>query len=59
MIDGLILRIERELGEKTTIIATGKMTERIIPHCDRDILISDYLVFEGLRLIYLKNTEKI
>ena len=58
MIDGLILRIERELGEKTTVIATGKMTERIIPHCDMDILISDYLVFEGLRLIYLKNTEK-
>lgn len=58
MIDGLITRIERELGEKATIIATGKMTERIIPHCDRDILISEYLVFEGLRLIYLKNTEK-
>ena len=58
MIDGLILRIERELGEKTTIIATGKMTERIIPHCDRNILISEYLVFEGLRLIYLKNMEK-
>lgn len=58
MIDGLISRIERELGEKTTVIATGKMTEKIIPHCDREIIISDYLVFEGLRLIYQKNQEK-
>lgn len=57
MIDGLIERIEREIGEKTTVIATGKMTNKIIPHCDRDIIISDNLVFEGLRLIYLKNTE--
>lgn len=58
MIDGLISRIERELGEKTTVIATGKMTDRIIPHCESEIIISDYLVFEGLRLIYNKNTEK-
>ncbi len=58
MIDGLISRIERELGEKTTVVATGKMTEKIIPHCDRDIKICDYLVFEGLRIIYNKNQEK-
>ncbi len=58
MIDGLVLRIERELGEKTTVVATGKMTEKIIPHCDRDIIIADYLVFEGLRLIYEKNIEE-
>ncbi len=55
MIDGLIERIEQELGEKTTVVATGRMTGKIIPHCKKDIIISDYLVFEGLRLIYMKN----
>ena len=55
MIDGLIARIERELGEKTTVVATGKMTDRIIPYCDRDIIVSEYLLFEGLRLIYMKH----
>lgn len=58
MLDGLTERIERELGEKTCVVATGRMTERIIPYCNRDIIISDYLLFEGLRLIYLKNTQQ-
>lgn len=58
MIDGLISRIEKELGEKTIVLATGKMTEKIIPHCEREIKICDYLVFEGLRIIYNKNQEK-
>ena len=57
MIDGLISRIERELGEKPTVVATGKMTDKIIPHCDSKIIIADYLVFEGLRLIYEKNQK--
>ncbi len=55
MIDGLVERIEKELGEKATVIATGKMTEKIIPHCEHEIEICDNLVFEGLREIYLKN----
>ena len=56
MIDGLIERIETDLGEKTTVAATGKMAGKIIPNCKRDIIISEYLVFEGLRLIYMKNS---
>lgn len=56
MIDGLIARIEKDIGEKVTVVATGKMTDKIIPLCEKDIIIADYLVFEGLRLIYMKNS---
>lgn len=57
MIDGLLERIECELGEKATVVATGRMTERIIPYCTHSVTISDYLLFEGLRLIYMKNMQ--
>lgn len=57
MIDGLILRIERELGCEAEIIATGKMTEKVIPYCDRTIHVRDYLLLDGLRLIYERNTK--
>ncbi len=57
MIDGLILRIERELNCEAKIIATGKMTEKVIPFCDRSIEIRDYLLLDGLRLIYERNTQ--
>lgn len=58
MIDGLIERIKEEMGFSATIVATGTMTERIIPHCKRDIIIADDLIFEGLKIIYDKNKLK-
>ena len=38
MIDGLIERIEEELHEKVTAIATGGAAKRIVPHCRREIV---------------------
>ena len=57
MIDGLILRIERELDCEAQIIATGRMTETIIPYCDRNIAICPNLLLDGLRIIYEKNAQ--
>jgi len=54
-IDGMIRRIERELGEKATVIATGGLAGCIIPHCLEDIIIDDALLLKGLKLIYQKN----
>lgn len=36
-VDGIIDRIEEELGQKVTAIATGGMSKKIIPHCRREI----------------------
>ena len=54
-IDGMIRRIEGELGEKATVIATGGLAGCIIPHCLEDIIIDDALLLKGLKLIYQKN----
>lgn len=56
MIDGLCERIEEELGYKCTVIATGGLAESVVKNCRRkDIVFSDTLLLEGLKLIYEKN----
>lgn len=57
-LDGMIERIEAELGTKTTVVATGGLASTIIPLCKRDIIIDDMLLLKGLVIIYNKNTEK-
>ncbi|MBE7044196.1 MAG: type III pantothenate kinase [Ruminococcaceae bacterium] len=58
MIDGLIARIREEADCTFRVVATGKMTDKIIPYCKEEIEICDYLLLEGLRLIYQRNQEK-
>ena len=55
MIDGLLERIEAELGEAPTVVATGGLSKEIITHCKRNIIYNENLLLEGLRAIYEKN----
>ena len=57
MVDGIISRIKKEYGENLTVIATGKYANDIIPSCEEKIEISEYLIFEGLKIIYDKNKK--
>ncbi len=57
MIDGMIEKIENELGEKTTIVATGGLSKCIIENCKRDIIYDKDLLLRGLWLIYQKHKE--
>jgi type III pantothenate kinase len=54
-IDGVADRIEEELGEKCTMIATGTFARFVIPHCRRQIIIDEELMLKGLKIIYEKN----
>lgn len=54
-IDGIIDRIQEELGEKCTVISTGGLANSIIPFCRHDIIIDDQLLLKGLMVIYNKN----
>ena len=36
-LDGIVDRIEEELGQKITVVATGGLARKIIPHCKRKI----------------------
>lgn len=59
MLDGVIARIEAELGEKAAVVATGDIAADIIPYCTRtDIAIDPDLVMRGLWNIYRKNRDK-
>lgn len=55
MIDGMVDRIEFELGTPCTIVATGGLAKEIIPHCRKKILLDENLLLEGLRILYQKN----
>lgn len=56
MLDGLIERIEEELGERASVVASGDLAEGIIPHCRRkDIVVDNELLMRGLWMIFNKN----
>lgn len=55
MVDGMIERIEEELSQKATVVATGGLARCIVPHCKKEIHYDDDLLLKGLWLIYEKN----
>ena len=55
MLDGLIDRMQDELGEPATVVATGGLSREIIAYCKNDIIYNENLLLDGLRLIYEKN----
>ncbi|HJB60299.1 type III pantothenate kinase [Hominenteromicrobium sp.] len=55
-LDGLIDRINAELDEPCTVIATGGLAGVITPLCRNKILLDDDLLLKGLLLLYNKNT---
>lgn len=58
MIDGMIDRVEKELGQKATVIGTGGLAPVIMRHCTHEILLEDDLLLLGLGVIYQKNIRK-
>ncbi len=55
MIDGLVDRIEAELGHSSTLVATGGMAQFIAPLCKHKIILDKDLLLKGLNIIYKKN----
>ena len=55
MADGLLDRMEEELGVPCTAVATGGLAGVITPYCRRDIRRDDSLLLRGLALIWRKN----
>lgn len=55
MVDGVVERIEHEICDNATVIATGGLSASIIPFCKRNIIIDNDLLIKGLKIVYDKN----
>ena len=55
MIDGMIERMEAELGYETTVIATGGIAKFILPMCKKKIIYDKDLLVKGLATLYKEN----
>jgi len=58
MIDGMVERMEEELGEKATVIATGGIAKFVIPMCRTPIIYDKDLLIKGLAALYRDNKRK-
>ena len=56
-IDGMIEKIEEELGYSAVVVATGGLAKSIIPYCRHNIILDDDLLLKGLKIIYDKNSK--
>lgn len=59
MVDGMVERIEEELGETATVVMTGGISRGIVPYCRRKIVYDENLVLYGLIEIYKRNTKPL
>lgn len=57
MIDGMVERMEEELGYPTTVIATGGISKFIVPMCKHEIIYDKDLITKGLAALYQENTR--
>ena len=55
MLDGMLDRVEEELGLSTTVVATGGMAQFVVPLCRRKIILEKDLLLKGLNVLYQKN----
>ena len=57
MLDGMIEKMEAELGCKTTVIATGGIAKFIVPLCKTPIIYDKDLLIKGLVALYRDNKK--
>lgn len=55
MIDGIVDRMEEELGSPVSLVATGGLASLVVPLCRREICFDEALLLKGLMILYEKN----
>ncbi len=58
MLDGMVERMEQELGQKTTVIATGGIAKFIVPLCKTPMVYDKDLLIKGLAALYCDNKKR-
>ena len=59
MLDGMVERMEAELGCKATVVATGGIAKFIIPMCKTPMIYDKDLIIKGLAALYRDNAPRI
>jgi len=57
-IDGVVERMQKELGGHAAVVATGGLASVIVPLCERVDHHEPWLTLEGLRLVFDRNTAR-
>ncbi len=55
MLDGMIQRMEEELGQKATVVATGGIAKFVVPLCRTPMIYDGDLLLKGLAALYHDN----
>ena len=58
MLDGMVERMEAELGEKTTVVLTGGIAKFIAPMCRTEMIYDKDLLIKGLVALYRDNVRR-
>lgn len=54
-VDAIVRRIQRELGRRTPVIATGGLASLVAEECETITEVDPFLTLTGLRIIYERN----
>lgn len=57
MLDGMIDRMEKEIGYPCTVVATGGLARTVVQNCSRDIIYDADLLLKGLWTLYDRNRK--
>ena len=55
LLDGMIRKMNREMGYEMKVVATGGLARLIVPYCESDIILDNDLMLKGLDIIYKMN----
>ena len=57
MLDGMVERMEEELGQKTTVVVTGGIAKFVVPMCKTPVVYDKDLLLKGLAILYRDNVK--
>ena len=58
MLDGIVGRVEKQLGQPVTAVATGGLGRLVVPLCRRPFHYDPDLLLQGLGILFRKNHPK-
>lgn len=55
--EGIVDRMEEELGSPATVVVTGGIAQFVVPLCKREVILERDLLLKGLHILFEKNKK--